>query len=133
LTKSQPLAPTAKRAGWVGCNILLKDVPAQGKIQIIENQHIHNVNDVIEQYKHIQALQTQSIEVRGWMLDVLNCINQIPSTEFYLKDVYTFTEILSKKHINNNNVEAKIRQQLQFLRDKGFLEFLERGHYRKLM
>ncbi|EKC57958.1 Dam-replacing, partial [human gut metagenome] len=31
-----------------------------------------------------------------------------------------------------HNVEAKIRQQLQQLRDKGFIEFTTRGHYRKL-
>ncbi|MBQ1398560.1 MAG: restriction endonuclease, partial [Clostridia bacterium] len=38
-----------------------------------------------------------------------------------------------QKHIHNNNIEAKIRQQLQILRDKGFIEFLERGHYRKII
>ena len=35
------------------------------------------------------------------------------------------------KVVNNNNIEAKIRQQLQILRNKGIIEFLERGHYRK--
>jgi type II restriction enzyme len=40
--------------------------------------------------------------------------------------------IRTQKHINNNNVEAKIRQQLQLLRDKGFIEFAERGNYREV-
>ncbi|MDE6698369.1 MAG: hypothetical protein K2J91_02695 [Lachnospiraceae bacterium] len=35
---------------------------------------------------------------------------------------------IGKKH----NIEAKIRQQLQFLRDTGFIEFLCRGQYRKI-
>jgi len=39
---------------------------------------------------------------------------------------------LKLKHIENKNIEAKIRQQLQFLRDKGFIEFLGRGKYRKV-
>jgi type II restriction enzyme len=30
----------------------------------------------------------------------------------------------------NNNVKAKIRQQLQFLRDKSAIEFIGRGRYR---
>ena len=30
----------------------------------------------------------------------------------------------------SNNVKAKIRQQLQFLRDKGVLDFVGRGQYR---
>ena len=62
---------------------------------------------------------------------MLTCINTIDSVEFSLQDVYAFEELLQKKHRNNNNVEAKIRQQLQILRDKGVIEFLERGHYRK--
>ncbi|MCI6952709.1 MAG: hypothetical protein MR839_02235 [Spirochaetia bacterium] len=28
-------------------------------------------------------------------------------------------------------MEAKIRQQLQFLRDKGFIQFLSPGQYKK--
>ena len=52
-------------------------------------------------------------------------------TTFTLKDMYSFVQELSIKHPNNNNVEAKIRQQLQFLRDKGFVEFTSRGSYRK--
>lgn len=36
-----------------------------------------------------------------------------------------------EKHMNNYNIEAKIRQQLQILRDKGFIEFSGRGHYKK--
>jgi len=40
---------------------------------------------------------------------------------------------LQAKHPENHNVKAKARsvQQLQFLRDKGVIEFLGRGHYRK--
>ncbi|MCI9138110.1 MAG: hypothetical protein HFH48_11245 [Lachnospiraceae bacterium] len=45
--------------------------------------------------------------------------------------MYLYIEILQEKHKNNHNIEAKIRQQLQILRDKGFIEFLGRGHYRK--
>lgn len=30
LEKRKPLAPTARRSGWVGCNILLFKIPAEG-------------------------------------------------------------------------------------------------------
>ena len=66
-------------------------------------------------------------------MDVLNCINSISNTEFSLQDVYKFSDVLQEKHTGNHNVEAKIRQQLQVLRDKGFVEFTTRGHYRKLL
>lgn len=127
-----PLKPPARRAGWRGCNILYSDIPEQGKIDIIQNGHINPVKEVVERYTKIKNLQTGNIESRGWLLDVLNCVNNINSNEFTLYDVYAYVDLLKQKHINNNNVEAKIRQQLQLLRDKGFIEFLERGHYQKL-
>jgi type II restriction enzyme len=35
IEKRQPLPPTARRAGWVGCRILLQGVPLAGRIAII--------------------------------------------------------------------------------------------------
>lgn len=32
----KPLSENAKRAGWVGCNILLGEIPIQGRIPIVE-------------------------------------------------------------------------------------------------
>ena len=133
IEKRKPLAPTARRAGWTGCNILFSDIPMQGKINIIQNSNILSAVEVVDNYNSIKKLQTNNLESRGWLLDVLNCVNDIDRTEFTLQDVYSYVEALQQKHITNNNVEAKIRQQLQILRDKGFIEFLERGHYRKLI
>ena len=114
IERRKPLASTARRANWVGCNILYSDIPKQGKITI-------------------KRFQTRNIESRGWMIDVLNCLNKIQTRDFSLSDVYDFVEELQLKHINNNNVKAKIRQQLQILRDRGFIEFLGNGNYRKIL
>ena len=66
-------------------------------------------------------------------MDVLICVNQITSQIFTLSDIYAFKNLLALKHPQNNNIKPKIRQQLQFLRDKGFLEFLGDGRYKKVM
>lgn len=132
IERRNPLSSTARRAGWVGCNILYSSIPAQGKISIIQNRIINDMDLVVEEYARAKRLQVNAIEQRGWLLDVLNCVNTIPAKEFYLKEVYDFSDVLQKQHTENHNIEAKIRQQLQILRDKGFVEFLERGHYRKL-
>jgi type II restriction enzyme len=58
------------------------------------------------------------------------CVEKIKNKEFSLDEVYAFEEVLKAKHPANNNVRAKIRQQLQYLRDKGVIEFLGRGRYR---
>ena len=37
IERRKPLAPTARRAGWVGCNILLEKIPDSGKIFYVKN------------------------------------------------------------------------------------------------
>jgi len=132
IEERKPLPPKAKRAGWIGCNILLNKIPTQGRIQIINNGIIQKKELVISQVNRIKSLHTNDINARGWLFDVLNCVNSYSSEVFSLSDVYTFENLLNQKHPDNNNVKAKIRQQLQFLRDKGFIEFLGRGQYRKI-
>lgn len=132
IEKRKPLAPTARRSGWIGCNILLDCIPMQGRLKIIEGQKLCNSSDIVDAYARIKKLSTDSMEKRGWLMDVLNCVNATKAADFSLKDIYAFSEQLRKKHINNHNIEAKIRQQLQILRDKGFIEFTDRGHYRKI-
>lgn len=65
-------------------------------------------------------------------MDVLKCVERIPNDEFTIKDMYTFVDELQKKHPDNNTVPDKIRQQLQFLRDKGFIQFFGGGRYKKI-
>src|SRR6185437_9664710 len=35
IEKRKPLAPTARRAGWIGCNILLKEIPSDARIPLV--------------------------------------------------------------------------------------------------
>jgi type II restriction enzyme len=73
---------------------------------------------------------THGIEAKGWLLDVLVCVERIEKKEFSLEDVYAFEGYLQAKHPSNHRVKEKVRQQLQVLRDKGVIEFLGRGRYR---
>ena len=68
---------------------------------------------------------------QGWLDDMIGCVEQIPTKIFSLEEVYQFEEILSEKHPENHNVRAKIRQQLQRLRDEGYIMFLGNGSYQK--
>ncbi|MBQ5610075.1 MAG: hypothetical protein IIU83_00600 [Fibrobacteraceae bacterium] len=65
-------------------------------------------------------------------MDILICIEKIPDKDFSLNQVYHFENELKMKHPTNNFIKDKIRQQLQYLRDKGFIEFVSPGHYRKI-
>lgn len=132
IEKRKPLSESARRAGWVGCNININNIPQSGKIFLIKNGEEINHQQVIEDYNLTISLKTDNLDNRGWIIDVLQCVDKIPKREFMLSDIYTFEKELKVKHPNNNFVKDKIRQQLQALRDKGFIEFLSRGYYRKI-
>jgi hypothetical protein len=70
--------------------------------------------------------------LNGWKLEVFKCVNSIPNQFFSLKEVNEFENNLKKKYPSNTRVKDKIRQQLQFLRDLGLIEFLGNGQYKKL-
>jgi type II restriction enzyme len=130
LEKRKPLRETAERAGWVGCNILLSRVPGEARISMVSDNGIIPTSDVREKYKKYRALATVPWEARGWTLDVLNVLKMIRADEFDLGQVYAHEAALSRLHPVNRNVKAKIRQQLQILRDLGFVKFLGNGRYR---
>ena len=132
IEKRKPLAETARRAGWVGCNIDIGNIPESGKIFIIKNSQQEDKSRVIDQYQRTLSLQKSRIDTRGWLMDVLKCVERIPNDEFTIKDMYAFVDELHKKHPENNTVPDKIRQQLQFLRDKGFIQFFGGGRYKKI-
>jgi type II restriction enzyme len=65
-------------------------------------------------------------KLKGWILDIMNCIESLNKKEFSLNEIYAFENDLRMLHAENNNIKAKIRQQLQFLRNKNYLKFLEK-------
>ncbi|MDY4921077.1 MAG: DpnI domain-containing protein [Phascolarctobacterium sp.] len=133
IEKRKPLAATARRAGWVGCNILLEKIPYEGRIFIIKDEKEQPVDEVIEKVNRTAFIRKYKLDTRGWILDILNCINLIDGKNFSLEQIYAFEEMLASKYPNNHHIKDKIRQQLQVLRDKGFIEFNGRGHYSKII
>jgi hypothetical protein len=130
IEERKPLAPTARRAGWIGSNILLHKIPQSGKIYIVRNGQIAPKNSVLTQWNRTLFLRDRGQEARGWLVDVMKCIEDLAETDFRIEDVYAFEDRLSRLYPGNRNVKPKIRQQLQYLRDRGYLDFVSRGYYR---
>lgn len=130
IEKRKPLAATARRAGWTGCNILLSQIPASGKIFFVRDGVPQSKELVLSQWKRTLFLRDENAEVRGWLVEVMKCIEMIEKNEFDLDDVYAFETQLRRLYPNNRHVKQKIRQQLQFLRDRGYIDFVSRGSYR---
>lgn len=131
IEKRKALSKNAKRAGWVGSNILFSKIPNSGKIYYIKNGKEFSKKEVLEKWQKTAFIKDiKKDELKGWIFDILNCVDSLNKKEFELKEIYQFQKDLKILHPENNNIKAKIRQQLQFLRDKGYLEFLEKGKYR---
>jgi type II restriction enzyme len=126
----KPLTPTARRAGWVGCNILLTRIPQDARIPVIENSTPCPPSGVRRAYQRLRPLEELKVEKRGWTLDILQFVRSLGKPEFTLGEVYSRDVTLARLHPQNAHVHEKIRQQLQVLRDLGFLSFLGGGSYR---
>jgi type II restriction enzyme len=131
IEKRKPLSENAERAGWVGSNILFSRIPRAGQIFYIENGKEISKSKVLEKWqKTIFLKKIKKIDAKGWILDIMNCIDLLNKKEFLLADLYKFENELEKLHPENKHIKDKIRQQLQFLRDKGYLSFVGGGNYK---
>lgn len=132
IEKRKPLGPTAKRAGWVGSNILLDQLPAAGRIFLVRGGEPAPKDQVLTTWQRTLFLRDAGLEARGWLIEVMKCVEMIGRPTFTLDEVYSFERRLAAMYPDNMHVRPKIRQQLQVLRDSGFLEFVSKGNYRLL-
>jgi type II restriction enzyme len=131
IEKRRPLSLKAKRHRWVGCNVILKSIPESGKIFYVRNGEVVPKEKVLAGWQKTLFLRGEKqLSIKGWLLDVMRCVDRLGTREFTLNEVYAFENELSRLHPENKHVRDKIRQQLQFLRDKNYLEFSGHGKYR---
>jgi len=131
--KRNPLSSDARRSGWVGSYIRLDRIPGAGRIGVVTDGSAISRSEAREQFEHTAFLAEKGAETRGWTAAVMDCIDELDlerGERFQLADVYAFDDRLGEMYPDNNNVRAKIRQQLQVLRDQGYIEFLGNGEYR---
>src|SRR5258708_22794897 len=82
--RRKPLASTARRAGWVGCNILLEKIPVHARIPIVSKGSPHAPREVRGSYNRLRPLEKLHEEKRGWTLDVLHVMQSLGTLEFTL-------------------------------------------------
>lgn len=223
IIKRKPLAATARRAGWVGCNFDLRRIPAAARIALVltpngrsrgdrensipalgqpqshpvhpsgttgspspwgdlcrEGSGARNVAGgagpqgrasgservtvggegglaqtvitppevVRAQFQRVKPFAEIGVTERGWTLEVWSLVQRLtaaarapqvpnlsepaapsgrPPGTFTNADLYAHERELEQLHPDNRHVRDKIRQQLQVLRDRGFLTSPERG------
>jgi type II restriction enzyme len=154
IIKRNPLSATAQRHGWIGCNIALNRIPIEARIAVVTENRAAAESEVRAKFKRVKPLQDIAVAQRGWTLDVLNIVRRLSfnvgdevtrlksksainqrfltssPTTFRNEDVYAFERELESLHAGNRHIRDKIRQQLQVLRDTGFLIHAGRGEWR---
>jgi type II restriction enzyme len=128
----KPLSASARRAGWVGCFIVLSRIPADAQIGVVRRGELVPTGQVRAQYQRLLPLKQIPVPKRGWALDVLNVVRSLGKPEFTNGDMYSRVDELRALHPGNRHITDKIRQQLQVLRDSGFLAQSGQGRWRLL-
>jgi len=129
IEKRKPLGENARRAGWVGCNIVFSKLPEEARISVVREETPLEPEVVQKKYKALDFLDSKNYLDRGWVSDVMYFIRKIGKTQFCLSDIYWFESELKELHPGNLHIRDKIRQQLQVLRDRGILRFQGKGRY----
>jgi Dam-replacing family/Dam-replacing HTH domain len=93
IEERKPLAVTARRAGWIGSRILLDRVPESGKIHIVQGGIVRAKELVLAEWQKTLFLRNESPETRGWLLDVMNCVESLGKRDFTLDEIYAFERI----------------------------------------
>ena len=63
-----PLGPGARRAGWIGCNILLHKIPPDARIPIVQSGEARAASEVRRAYKRLRPLGVR-LKIDFWRLD----------------------------------------------------------------
>ena len=105
----KPLTYTARRAGWIGSHILLSKIPQSGKIYFVRDGQVASRKTVLTQWKKTLFLRDQNQTARGWLIEVMKCVEAIGKSEFQIDDVYAFEKRLGHLYPGNKNVKPKIK------------------------
>jgi HKD family nuclease len=81
-----------------------------------------------EKAKSLRRPIASKSDLVGWVKLVYDAL---PAGEFTNRQVYQQKDIFAQSYPDNRNIEAKIRQQLQTLRNMGLIEHLDQGRWIK--
>jgi type II restriction enzyme len=127
IKERRPTTPRGRGSSWIGCDIILKNIPPDAKIKIVSEGVPTPPHKVRDSFRRLQPLKELPPLQRGWTLDVLRIVRSLAGKEFSNSDVYAFESQLEQLHPNNHTIRDQIRKQLQILRDRGFLFQTQRG------
>ena len=89
IERRKALALTARRAGWVGCNIILSGIPPEGRIPLIIGGTAVPKHESRRRFASIERLSGLSASGRGWAAAVLRLLHGLGKEKFSTDDAYS--------------------------------------------
>ena len=115
IEKRNPLSDTARRAGWIGSNIIFLKIPKAGQIFYVENGKIIPKKDVLDKWqKTIFLKHIKQPKSKGWILDIMNCIDLSNKKEFESAKQYgllTYSLMTIKPILTTINIPKNIKTE----------------------
>lgn len=105
-------------------------IKVQSKIKLPNINYVFDEDD--QKNPVINSVSVENQLIQGWKKDVFHIIDRFEDDCFSIDDLYEHEDELLLIHESNHNIQAKIRQILQQLRDIGLVEFVEKGKYKRL-
>ena len=104
----KPLSASARRAGWIGCNINLTSIPLAGRICVVKNQVARSKFDVLESWNKTRFLRETNAREQTWLLTVMGLIDSLGRKDLTLNELYAFEDHLRHAFPSNKHVQEKI-------------------------
>jgi type II restriction enzyme len=133
IEKRKPLSQSARRAGWVGCRIRLDLIAPDARIDLVRDRVPIDPQAVRAGFQRFNRLKEIAPDSRGWTTLTLRIVRSLKESVFTLGQLYQREGQFATSYPGNRNIRAKVRQQLQVLRDLGYIEFRGHGSYRLLL
>jgi hypothetical protein len=108
---------------------ILSKIPPASKLEIpkLKLDYTESIDEIYDKGPDIIVGN-----LTGWKRAVFLQLNLLNKQVFTTSDFNLLIPELKKQYPRNNNIEAKIRQQLQYLRDLGLIKFEGNGIYKKM-
>lgn len=126
----KPLGLHCRRAGWQGCNLKIGLLPPDGRISCMSNFVLAPPAEIQTAWRKSEFLDDYKLSQRGWLALTMSLIRRLNKSTFALTELYALEAEAKKLFPSNRHIREKLRQQLQCLRDKGWLCFEGNGTYR---
>lgn len=132
LRRAKPHIRPKSNAPYQMCDLNLRLIPADGKIVLVADGKEVAKSRSRELFRQSCRFAEVPMADRGWAALVLAVVRRLGKAEFTYTDLYRFEEELHAAYPQNNHIRPKIRQQMQRLRDLGYVEFVAPGEFRVL-